>query len=164
MGIYVFMERIKVNPGRVDINPLTPSDTLDNELTGGYIFKVDKTTAGGVVAWESPHYGAAPSTNYTTFQLHDPDITALHPYQLNYLQSYVTTWEDILMDSLLFDHPLVGYRQSPHFFSKSDSAKAEKFTRVHYGTSTLPLAIQIIATVPILKVGKWTLIIFAPEA
>lgn len=129
MGIYVFMERIKVNPGRVDINPLTPSDTLDNELTGGYIFKVDKTTAGGVVAWESPHYGAAPSTNYTTFQLHDPDITALHPYQLNYLQSYVTTWEDILMDSLLFDHPLVGYRQFMDVGSFIDFFLANEITK-----------------------------------
>jgi hypothetical protein len=111
MGVYVFMERIKVNPGRVDIDPLLPADTIDNELTGGYIFKVDKTTAGGVVAWESPYFGAAPSNNLTTFQLHDPDIIELHPSQLNYIQGYVTTWENILMDSLLFNHPLVGYSQ-----------------------------------------------------
>ncbi len=111
MGVYVFMERIKVNPGRVDIDPLLPSDTIDNELTGGYILKLDKTTAGGIIAWESPYFGAPPSTNYTTFQLHDPEINELHPSQLSYIQGYVTTWENILMDSLLFNHPLVGYSQ-----------------------------------------------------
>jgi hypothetical protein len=111
MGVYVFMERIKVNPGRVDIDPLMPTDTIDNELTGGYILKVDKTTAGGIIAWESPYFGAPPSTNYTTFQLHDPEIHELHPSQLSYIQGYVTTWENILMDSLLFNHPLVGYSQ-----------------------------------------------------
>jgi hypothetical protein len=111
MGVYVFMERIKVNPGRVNIDPLIPTDTLDNELTGGYIFKVDKTTAGGVIAWSSPYFGAPPSNINITFQLHDPDITELHPTQLNYIQDYVTTWENVLMDSILFNHPLVGYNK-----------------------------------------------------
>ena len=42
MGVYVFMEKIKINPGRVDIYENNMNDTEDNTLTGGYIFKIDK--------------------------------------------------------------------------------------------------------------------------
>ena len=62
-GVYVFMERIKTNPGRVNIDQVAPDDTLENELTGGYIFKIDKTTAGGIIAWESPQLAQVPSTS-----------------------------------------------------------------------------------------------------
>ena len=108
MGVYVFMERIKVNPGRVNIDPLLPTDTLNNELTGGYILKVDKTTGGGVVAWNSPFLADAPSTSVVPFQLHDPDITVLHPTQLNYIQNHITQWETNLAGTG-FNHPDTGY-------------------------------------------------------
>ena len=87
MGVYVFMERIKQNPGRVNINELLPADTLNNELTGGYILKVDKTTAGGVIAWDSPYPAQAPSNVTIGLQMHDPELIELHPSQLNYIQT-----------------------------------------------------------------------------
>jgi hypothetical protein len=108
MGIYVMMERIKTNPGRVNINPLLPQDTLNNELTGGYIVKIDKTTAGGVIAWTSPFLAGAPSTANIQYQMHDPDISALHPAQLNYIQNHITQWETILNGSNFAD-PVEGY-------------------------------------------------------
>ena len=79
IGIYVLMERIKTNPGRVNIDPLTYNDTQDNHLTGGYIVKVDKTTAGGVIAWTSPYTCQAPGTGPIHYQLHDPEIDSIHP-------------------------------------------------------------------------------------
>ncbi len=109
MGIYVFMERIKQNPGRVSIDPLQYNDTLDNELTGGYIVKIDKTTGGGIIAWTSPYLAQAPSTVGISYQMHDPDLTELHPTQLSYIQDYITQWEDALADSN-FAHPTLGYR------------------------------------------------------
>ena len=108
VGVYVFMERIKTNPGRVNIDPLLPSDTLDNELTGGYILKVDKTTANGIVAWNSPFLGDAPSTAAIPFQLHDPEFTELHPSQLNYIQQHITQWETNLAGPN-FSDPDTGY-------------------------------------------------------
>ena len=109
LGVYVFMERIKQNPGRVNINPLSYSDTLDNELTGGYIVKIDKTTAGGVIAWTSPYLGETPSTLNIQYQMHDPEIQEMHPAQLDYIQNYITNWEHALADSTFMD-PQVGYR------------------------------------------------------
>ena len=110
IGVYVFMERIKINPGRVNIDPLLPQDTLENELTGGYIVKVDKTTAGGIVAWTSPHLASAPSTNTIKYQLHDPEITELQPAQLEYIQNYITAWEDTLAGNNFLD-PVDGFRK-----------------------------------------------------
>jgi hypothetical protein len=109
IGVYVLMERIKINPGRVTIDPLLYSDTLDNHLTGGYILKVDKTTAGGVIAWTSPYTAQSPSTGPMYFQMHDPDISELHPLQLNYIHNYVDNWETALK-SVNFANPQMGFR------------------------------------------------------
>jgi hypothetical protein len=109
MGVYVFMERIKQNPGRVNVDELLPTDTLNNELSGGYILKVDKTTAGGVIAWDSPYPAQTPSNATIGIQMHDPELIELHPSQLNYIQTYFTDWEDALVSSN-FDDPIQGYR------------------------------------------------------
>lgn len=109
IGVYVLMERIKVNPGRVNVDPMHYSDTLDNQLTGGYILKVDKTTAGGVIAWTSPFTAQAPSTGPMYYQLHDPDISELHPLQLSYIHDYVDNWETVLK-GVNFADPLTGFR------------------------------------------------------
>jgi hypothetical protein len=109
IGVYVLMERIKVNPGRVNVDPLMFTDTLDNHLTGGYIIKVDKTTSGGIIAWTSPYTAQAPSTGPMYYQLHDPDISELHPLQLNYIHDYVDNWETVLK-STNFANPQTGFR------------------------------------------------------
>jgi hypothetical protein len=109
IGVYVLMERIKINPGRVNVDPLLYTDTLDNHLTGGYIFKVDKTTAGGVIAWTSPYTAQAPSTGPMYYQMHDPDISELHPLQLNYIHDYVDNWETALK-GVNFANPQMGFR------------------------------------------------------
>jgi hypothetical protein len=108
-GVYVFMERIKVNPGRVGIDELQYIDTLDNHLTGGYIIKVDKTTSGGIVAWTSPYTAALPSNSPIYFQLHDPTIELIHPLQEQYIQSYVSAWETALAGPN-FSDPQLGFR------------------------------------------------------
>lgn len=109
IGVYVLMERIKTNPGRVDIDQLNFSDTLDNHLTGGYIVKVDKTTAGGVIAWTSPYTCQAPGTGPIQFQLHDPTIDTIHPLQKAYIQDYITDWE-VALKSPGFTDPINGYK------------------------------------------------------
>ena len=46
VGVYVFMEKIKIAPERVAITELGPEDNSEPEITGGYIVKKDKTSAG----------------------------------------------------------------------------------------------------------------------
>ncbi len=109
IGVYVFMERIKENPGRVNIDRMEPTDITGNELTGGYIVKVDKTTGGGIVAWTSPYAQAAPAWGAVRYQMHDPEIEEMHPDQLDYIEEYITDFETAL-DGPDFDDPDDGYR------------------------------------------------------
>jgi len=53
LGTYVFMEKIKRDKNRIDIQQLNPEDNDPVNITGGYILKIDKT-AGGDVAPGQP--------------------------------------------------------------------------------------------------------------
>lgn len=63
-GVYVLMERIKVAPDRVSITPIGPDDVASPEVTGGYLWKLDRPgdgesgftagTAGGQIRFEFP--------------------------------------------------------------------------------------------------------------
>jgi hypothetical protein len=107
-GVYIFTEKIKRKDGKVGTDDVDPNDNTFNQISGDYIFKVDKTTSGGVVAWTSPfpHYTGA--STYTRFQLHDPDLDSLSTAQFNYLKDYVTDFETALMGSNFTD-PVLGY-------------------------------------------------------
>jgi len=48
VGVYVFMEKIKIAPDRVDIAVLDSDDNAEPEITGGYIVKKDKLDGGDV--------------------------------------------------------------------------------------------------------------------
>ncbi|MEY5069088.1 MAG: hypothetical protein RLZ47_950, partial [Bacteroidota bacterium] len=85
------------------------TDTLNNQLTGGYIVKVDKTTAGGQIAWNSPYSAQAPGNGTIGFQFHDPDLDTIHPLQKAYIQDYITDWE-VALKSSNFTDPSVGYK------------------------------------------------------
>ncbi len=45
-GIYVFMEKLKRDKNRIDIQTLSPADIDPEAITGGYILKIDKTAGG----------------------------------------------------------------------------------------------------------------------
>jgi len=109
IGVYVLLEKIKQSPGRVDINKLRYQDTLTNQLTGGYIIKIDKTSGGGEIAWVSPYLSQTPGNNQIKFQLHDPKLNELHPLQKNYIQDFITNWETALKISS-FTSPSIGYK------------------------------------------------------
>ncbi|MBR4391376.1 MAG: CotH kinase family protein [Bacteroidales bacterium] len=56
-GLYAFMEKIKVDKGRVNIEKMDETCNAYPEVTGGYITKADKSTGGDPVAWTMPGYG-----------------------------------------------------------------------------------------------------------
>lgn len=107
-GVYVFTEKIKRKDGKVGTNSLLPQDLSGNELTGDYVLKVDKTTAGGVIAWTSPFPPSTGSSQTIRFQLHDPPIENLSSSQLNYIQTYITDFETVL-NGPSFADPINGY-------------------------------------------------------
>ena len=42
-GVYVFMEKLKRDKNRINIEKLTEADIDENLITGGYIIKIDKS-------------------------------------------------------------------------------------------------------------------------
>jgi CotH kinase protein len=72
-GVYVLMEEIERSADRVNITELLPTDTTLPELSGGYLFKIDRTadgesgldagtgTAGGLWQFEQGFVAVEPS-------------------------------------------------------------------------------------------------------
>ncbi len=54
LGVYVFMEKLKRDNERIDISSLTPEFTSPDEITGGYILKIDKTAGGDLDLDDQP--------------------------------------------------------------------------------------------------------------
>lgn len=48
LGVYVFMEKLKLDNQRIDIERMSPEDNSGDEITGGYILQIDKTSGGDV--------------------------------------------------------------------------------------------------------------------
>ncbi len=96
-GIYVLTEKIKQDSNRVNIAKLRKEDIAGEELTGGYIFKIDYWNSSN--SWESP-YSPINHSNYKIhFVYHDPDWDELTSQQKSYISSYVTSFEKVLYGS-----------------------------------------------------------------
>ena len=109
MGIYVWMEKIKRDANRVDIAKLTTADTIGDQLTGGYIIKIDKPTGeGGTTGWNSNYM--ATSTKYIHFLYQYPDPADILIQQKNYIKAYVDSFE-VALKATNFTNPTSGYRK-----------------------------------------------------
>lgn len=56
-GLYVFMEKIKVDDNRVNVEKMDETCNSYPEVTGGYITKADKVNGDDPVAWTMQGYG-----------------------------------------------------------------------------------------------------------
>ncbi|MEJ6695191.1 MAG: CotH kinase family protein [Chitinophagales bacterium] len=108
-GVYVLTEKIKRDNDRVDIAKLTVNDTIGDDLTGGYILKIDKTTNGTGYNWDSPILPPFVSNEVINYKLHYPKENQELPVQAAYIQNYVTTFENALNGVNYLD-TLTGYR------------------------------------------------------
>ena len=107
-GIYLFGEKVKRDKNRVDIANLKEEDIEGEELTGGYIFKIDYWNDWD--SWESPFSPINHPDFDIHFIYHDPDWDELLPQQKNYLSSFVTDFETVLYSSS-YNNPAEGYSQ-----------------------------------------------------
>ena len=93
-GVYMFMENIKRDVNRVDIATLLPTDTVGNEVTGGYILKVDRIQGDFDGGWVSPY--PTLGNDEQLIQMHKPEADELHPLQLAYIENHFTQFEHAL--------------------------------------------------------------------
>ena len=104
-GVYVLMEKIKRDKNRVNIASLKPADISGDQLTGGYILKIDRPDSG---AWISP-YKARNDIQNVPISYVDPKCEELVPIQRNYIKDYVTGFENALR-GVNYKDPKTGYR------------------------------------------------------
>ncbi len=105
-GIYILTEKIKQDSNRVNIAKLRKEDIAGEELTGGYIFKIDYWNSSN--SWQSP-YSPINYPNYKiNFVYHDPKWDELTIQQKSYVSSYVTSFEKALY-SANFKDEIQGY-------------------------------------------------------
>jgi len=87
-GIYVLMEKIKRDKDRVDVAKLRDIDIDGDELTGGYIFRIDKEEDH----WFS-RYNRFQEFEKLGYQIVYPDIDKIQSEQFRYIQTYVDSFE-----------------------------------------------------------------------
>lgn len=121
-GVYVLVEKIKNDKGRLNLAELLPRDTVGDELTGGYILKIDRpeaTDIDGVDYWISP-YRAPTRLQQKVYFLHqDPKGTELAPVQHAYIRDHITKFEDAMYSDNYRDRDQ-GYRAYVDFISFVD--------------------------------------------
>lgn len=135
-GVYVLMEKIKRNKNRVDIAKLLTTDISGENLTGGYIIKIDKTTGNSGAGWYSSYSNVVGNTYY---QYDYPKTDVIVSTQRTYIKEYVRSMEtalyqgkfsgtgsyhDFLNDSSFIDFMIInelaknvdGYRLSSYLY------------------------------------------------
>lgn len=127
-GVYVLMEQIKWDNDRVDVEKMDSDDVAGDSLTGGYIIKVDKTTASGQIDWYStvPEFDGV--TNSVGFQYDYPKRTLITPQQGAYIQQYVADFEEALVSDS-FASPLTGYKRFADVGTFIDFFLIQEFTK-----------------------------------
>jgi hypothetical protein len=108
-GVYLLLEKIKRDGDRVDVATLHPHETDGDDLTGGYLFAIDKPLGGGggcgADCWES----AYASNGYPIeYRYHDPNAEELVDVQKAYIQNFMADVEEVLMGENVGD-PETGY-------------------------------------------------------
>jgi hypothetical protein len=107
-GVYVLMEKIKRDKGRVDISKLDPDENTGDDLTGGYIIKIDKGTGTDNGSWFRDHkVGNSASQRIRYFYEYPSEPS---PQQRTYIQKYVDDFENALKSDKFSDTD-EGYRK-----------------------------------------------------
>jgi len=99
-GVYVLMEKIKVDDDRVVIAEMDADDTAGDSLTGGYIIKIDKTDGEQVGGWTSDAG--------THYQYHYPKPDEIQPEQEAYIQDFMDRFE-AAVEGGSYSNPETGY-------------------------------------------------------
>jgi len=109
IGIYMLEEKIKRGTDRVDINKLKADETSGDDLTGGYIIKVDKIDD----LTSDEYFRTYPVHRYITARNYDftyvyPKFDDIVPEQKTYIKNFLTDMEDNLNGSF-FKDTVYGY-------------------------------------------------------
>lgn len=103
-GVYVFMEKLKRDGDRIAINKLNNDENTGEDVTGGYILKIDKTAGSNLGdgyndlnSFTSSHAPTSATMSQEIHFLYEyPDAEDITEEQKNYISTYVKQFEDAL--------------------------------------------------------------------
>ncbi len=116
-GLYVFMEKLKRDSNRIDINKLKVDENSGEDLTGGYILKIDKasgldetlyTPNNSITSKYLPKNNNAAPWQKIYFNYDTPKEEDITPEQKDYITNYMNSFEDALAGANYTD-PNEGY-------------------------------------------------------
>ncbi|MBD81417.1 MAG: hypothetical protein CL840_21040 [Crocinitomicaceae bacterium] len=119
IGVYVFMEKIKRGDHRINVNKLTPRDTNDRSITGGYMLKSDWGNDTNTNAFYLPHDKRYRSFEHNTFQYYRPKWDSLVDKQKSYIRDFVWQFEEVMLSDT-FNYIKTGYSQYANLVSFAD--------------------------------------------
>ena len=110
LGTYVLMEKIKRDKNRVNI-----SKNLDDDISGGYIIKIDKPPDEGYTSANSfsskfDTRGSYVGASDIKFLYTYPKSSEISNDQKNYIKNYINDFEEALLSSN-FQDPELGYKK-----------------------------------------------------
>ena len=88
-GVYLLVEKIKRDKNRVNVTKASDAD-----VTGGYIFKLDKFNPFFDIGWESPHTPTGPVVFPNTYLFVYPKPESITTAQSEYLTQWFTNIEN----------------------------------------------------------------------
>jgi len=106
-GIYLLTEKIKRDSSRVNISKLLPTDNSGVELTGGYIFSLDKEPNGWLSNYPVP---GAINQSRRQFSYVYPKLLDITPQQKTFIKQTVDDFENALAGPN-FQDPSFGVRK-----------------------------------------------------
>ncbi len=128
-GIYILTEKIKRDKNRVDMAKLLPEDVTGNELSGGYLLRIDKLSdMPSTDYWVSPVIPPLAGYRQVTYQYFDPKYTELNEPQRNYIRDHMLEFESALIFGNYKD-PEKGYRAYLDIPSFVDMMILNEFTK-----------------------------------
>jgi hypothetical protein len=101
IGVYLLVEKIKIDEHRVNLAKLSESDTTEPGISGGYIFKKDKP---------SPNDLTFTTYSGQVLTFHDPKGQKLTALQRNWLGNYINKFETNFYGPQWLN-PATGYTQ-----------------------------------------------------
>ncbi|AUD01871.1 spore coat protein CotH [Spirosoma pollinicola] len=107
-GVYILFEKIKRGKNRVNVSSIKPTDISGDALTGGYIFKLDKTEGSPSRSWNSPYRSS--NGQLIPIQIDRPKPEDLAETQFQYAKQFVTDFENSLKGAQYQDST-TGYRK-----------------------------------------------------
>ena len=108
IGIYVLMEKIKIDKNRLNIEKLRETDVSGDELTGGYLFKKDRKANDSTDVWESFYPPEGVTDNNVYYEYQSPSADQIVKAQKLYIMNWMINFENIMASTQKYDSQL-GY-------------------------------------------------------